>query len=79
MVDPVDDYGLEVIRKAAQLNINDNKYDIRVDVKNADNVTLDQIQVLNLISVQNEILKELKIISFHLSKGSGEEIGLGDV
>lgn len=75
---PVDDFGLEVLRKVAtDSSADETKYALYV--KQDENVKINREDIIKLMQYQSSILQELKVISYHLSKGSDDEIGPGEL
>lgn len=75
---PVDDFGLEILRKSAtDSSADDSKYALYV--KQDDEIKLNRNDFIELIKYHALILQELKVISYHLSKGSDEEISIGEL
>jgi len=76
---PVDDFGLEVIRKAAQNSSDNTKYDLRSIITEEVTTQINKSQLVDLIQINKQILKELKIINIHLSIITDEEINHKDL
>lgn len=77
---PVNDRSNEVIRKAAQESESGLKYDLRVSLEEIKKeLTLNKKQFVELLLVNNGILKELKKMNLHLSIVSNNDIEDKDV
>lgn len=71
---PVDDPMNEVIRKAAQDSSDGLKYDLRTIISEEINAALNNSQYEHLISINEKMLKQLKIMNIHLSLITNNEI-----
>lgn len=72
---PVDDNSNEVLRKSAQASSDGTKYDLRTKIYNDElSMVMSPHQLKDLLTIQEKIIKELKITNLHLSTISGNEI-----
>lgn len=76
---PVDDFGLEVLRKAAQDSADGTKYDLRSIISTEVNTALNSAQFAETNKLNESILKELKKMNIYLSIICNEEIDNKDV
>lgn len=77
---PVNDRANEVVRKAAQVSDDGLKYDMRVSIEKFEKqLEINNAQFELLVGLNENILKQLKVMNLHLSLISNNDIEDKDV